>query len=368
MMVVVDGLQADNRSGTGAYATALARWLPEAAPDARFVFLWPEHTAPPEGSRAEFAPSRAASPLGRLLAVQAGLPGLARLRGADLLHYPANFGNWFHRGDAVVTIHDVSFLVHPEWFRPGRAAYYRLAVSRAVRTARRLITDSNATAGDLMERLGVASDRIDVVPLGVDPAFGAVAPETRAAARARYGLPERFFLYVGTHEPRKNLGRLVEAFERIADSCPHDLILAGRSGWKNGPLRRKIEASRWRDRIRMPGFIRREDLPAVMAAAQAFVWPSLYEGFGLPPLEAMACGVPVLTSCVSSLPETVGDAALTVDPRDTEAIAAGMARLAEDDALRAGLARKGRERAEGFAWRRTAELTVAAYRRAIGER
>jgi len=228
--------------------------------------------------------------------------------------------------------------------------------------ATRIITDSQATAADLHGMLGIPQDRIDVIPLGVDEAYRPVSPQDAAAVRSKYSLPESYFLYLGTLEPRKNLVRLIEAWSRIADACPHDLVIAGREGWKMRHIRRAVAASSQPSRIHRPGFIAHGDLPAMIGAAAAFVWPSLCEGFGLPPLEAMACGVPVLTSNISSLPEVVGDAALLVNPHHVEAIAEGMLQLAEDVPLRNALKARGLERAAGFTWRRTAEATIKTYR------
>jgi glycosyltransferase involved in cell wall biosynthesis len=297
-----------------------------------------------------------------LLFARARLTGLSKIAGADLIHCPANFCSGRSRIPQVLTVHDLSFLRHPEWFRVDRAAYYSYAIRRSVRLARRIIADSRATATDLESLLGVSPARIDVVPLGVGAEFQPATAERVDAVRKQYDLPEAFFLYVGTHEPRKNLARLVEAWNSIADEYPQDLVLAGRAGWKSAHLTAAIAASPHAARIHRPGYVPRRDLPALLSAADAFVYPSLFEGFGLPPLEAMACGTPVLTSATSSLPEVVGNAAVLVDPTDIASIADGLLRvLAEATALR----QHGPQRAAAFTWERCAAATIAIYRAAL---
>lgn len=369
MIVLLNALQAGNRSGTGRYSIELARWLPELARDIAVRVLWPAHVPLPTGARGfedAFVLRGAAHPLERLYRDQVAMRSECARARADLVHYPASVGSLRASERQVITVHDLSFLHAPEWFAPGRAAYYGFAIGRSARLARRVIADSEATAGDLREKLGVPADRIDVVPLGVSERFRPAEPAASSSVRARYRLPERFFLYAGTVEPRKNLVRVIEAWSRVADACAVDLAIAGRDGWKHAPVSRAIAQAKCGARIHRIGYVEEEDFPALLSAADAFVWPSLWEGFGLPPLEAMACGTPVLTSRVSSLPEVVGDAALLVDPNDTAAIAANLLRLAEDDTLRARLRVLGLERAAGYSWRATAQHVLETYRVALG--
>lgn len=356
MRVIVDGTQAGNKSGTGEYTLQLAKWLPRVAEDLEVAFAWPEEVPPP--GEATVMPIRGYRSRGLNYVATRG----AWLRHAGLIHYPASIGHPGNMSRAVLTVHDVSCLVNPAWFRWSHAAYYRTMISRSAHKAASIIADSKATASDLEQRLGINRDRISVIPLGVDEMFRPAPPEAAARVRAQYGLPERFLLFVGTHEPRKNLPRLVEAFERVAGDIPHALVLAGRPGWKCEPLHRALASSPVRSRILTPGFVARDALTALLTAAEAFVWPSLYEGFGLPPLEAMACGTPVLASNTASLPEVVGDAALMADPQDTEDIARKMLALTTDTSLQHALRVKGIERARQFTWLRTAQRTAEVYR------
>ncbi len=366
MRVLMDALQAGNRSGTGRYTVELARALARMDSGHSLRLAWPE-TLPfsEEGLSLLRLPDTA---LRRTLADQWMLPRYCCREGFEIIHYPANIGALRPGGvKSIVTVHDCSFCRHPEWFRAGRSLYYRFAMRQSARAATRVIADSNATARDLMVYAGLGEEKIDVIPLGVDSCFGPASAEACAAFRTRMGLPERFFLYVGTIEPRKNLERLIAAWSRHSGQPGFpDLVIAGRDGWKTGPVYEAAAASAGASRIHFPGFAAQEDLPTLLSAAEVFVWPSLFEGFGLPPLEAMACGTPVITSNSSSIPEVTGEAAVLVDPYDVGALSDSLDKVASDSALRAELRAKGLVRAAGFTWARTAELTLASYERAGG--
>lgn len=364
MKVLLNGLQAGNRSGTGRYTEALAEWLPQVGSDFEIAVAWPSTVDVPD-SGAEFIPVDGSRGVRRIIADQRRMMHLARDLGAELIHYPANFGAFSGAARTVVTMHDLSFYVNPKWFRAERAMYYRAGARRSAKQASMVIADSESTAADIRRYLAVPDSRLSTVPLGIDARFCPAEERAIDAVRSRYGLPETFALYMGTIEPRKNIGRLIEAFDRVAGEWPGDLVIAGRRGWKTQGIDAVIGKSEFKARIHFPGFIEDEDQPAIYSGAHAFVWPSLYEGFGLPPLEAMACGTPVMTSSGSSLPEAVGDGAVLVDPTDLDAIAEGLRKILMDETLRATLRDAGRERAAGFTWRRTAEGVVAAYGRAM---
>jgi hypothetical protein len=234
------------------------------------------------------------------------------------------------RARTLVTIHDLSYMVHPECAVPGVAAYLRDAVPRALKQASIIIADSESTRRDLHRLLNIALDRVTVVYPGVDARFRPLPPEVCEPVRRRLNLPRRFILFVGTIEPRKNLVRLLEAFARIDRAVLNDrrgedlfLVLAGRRGWMYQPVFAAIDRLNLRDRVQLLDFVADSDLPVVYNLAQVFVYPSLYEGFGLPPLEALACGTPVVTSDNSSLPEVVGNAALLARADDVEALFGG---------------------------------------------
>jgi len=370
MKVLLNGLQAGNRSGTGNYTFELARALIRLPDNLDFRVLWPAHVPIPDPGVSNLLsgiiePARSKSVLRRLYLDQFGMRQYAACMKADVLHYPATIGPLIETEHLVLTVHDLAFFRNPEWHRWERALYYRFAVKRSAKLATRIIADSEATAVDCHEFLGIADDRIDIIPLGVNDNFRPVAEEQRAAVRQRYRLPESFVLFVGTIEPRKNISRIIQAWSQIAGECSLDLVIAGRDGWESDPIYETAITSPHADRTHFPGFIDDADLPALLCAAHVFVWPSLYEGFGLPPLDAMACGTPVVTSNTSSLPEVVGDAAICVDPSDVKAIASAMLEAATDQTRRHALRTKGIERAKTFTWERTARLTLESYRAAL---
>lgn len=362
MRVLINGMQGGNQSGTGRYTEELIRHLAQRHDALELTVWWPSWIEPGPWADSvvlEPQPSGVWSRLRLERQVQRVAPDF------DVVHYPASIGPLDGGANVVVTVHDCIFMRHPDWFRWERAEYYRWAGSRSARRAGRIIADSQATAHDLRELIGVPDSRIDVVPLGVGAQFQPANAAAIDAVRQCYRLPEPCFLYMGTLEPRKNIASLVRAWDRIANEIPEHLVIAGRTGWKPEEMLAAIQGAKHKERIHLPGFIGEEDLAAALGAARAFVWPSHFEGFGLPVLEAMACGTPVLTSDVSSLPEVAGDAALLVDPESEDAIADGLRRLSRDDVLRARLAAAGVQRAAEFTWARTAEMTLKVYERVV---
>lgn len=262
----------------------------------------------------------------------------------------------------VVTVPDLAFERYPEETMPGMLDHLRRVVPRSALHADRVIAISAATRDDLHELYGVPVEKVVVTPLGVEERFNTHHTDgEETVLRERYGLPTGpFVLTVGTLQPRKNHGRLVEALARI--DSPAGLVIAGGSGWAYDEVREAVEGLGLSQRVTFTGYVADDDLPALYRAATVFAYPALYEGFGLPVLEAMACGAPVVTSRKSSLPEVTGpEAALLVDPLDVDAIAAALERLLTDDALREDLRAKGIARARQFTWQATAAATWAVY-------
>lgn len=265
----------------------------------------------------------------------------------------------------VATVHDLTTLTHPGHHTMLNRAVHRRRLRWIRRHAARVIAVSGSTARDLETRAGIGVDRLTVV----HEARGhhLAPPDDPEAVLRRYGVARQYVLTVGTLEPRKNHVRLVHAFERL-DRDDAALVVVGASGWRSRPIMRAIEASPARERIRVLGPVPATDLAALYTRATAFAYPSLYEGFGLPVLEAMAAGVPVLTSDRSSLPEVAGDAAVLVDPGSVESIRAGLTRLLDEPGLRERLAAAGTARERAFTWERTARETLAAYHEAASSR
>jgi len=269
----------------------------------------------------------------------------------------------------VVTIFDLSFVTYPEFHLPANVEHCLRGTKLAIDRADALIAISESTRRELVDEMGVPPDRIVVTPLASNRALGRVTdPAQLAAVRRRYELPERFILYLGALEPRKNVVRLIEAYAALAPDLRREfrLVVAGAQGWLNDAVRARVKALGLEDGVRFPGHIEQDDLAALYSQATVFAYPSLWEGFGLPVLEAMACGAPVLTSSVSSLPEVAGDAALLVPPTDVDAIAEGLGRLLRDGVLRADLAERGLRRAGLFSWERCARETLAVYEAVAG--
>ncbi|MGQ9466499.1 MAG: glycosyltransferase family 4 protein [Anaerolineae bacterium] len=304
-------------------------------------------------------------PAARILWEQLAQGRALRVAGADLAHGPVFVGPLMAPCPVVVTVHDLSFLRYPHLVRPANRFYLRLFTRLSVRRAQRVIAVSAHTAEETVRLLGVAREKIRVVYHGVDPIFRPLAAEEVAAFRARRGLPDRFVLFVGTLEPRKNLVRLIEAFARSGVDAETALVLVGARGWYDDEVFATVERLGLSSRVHFPGYVPNDELPLWYNAARVFAYPSLYEGFGLPVLEAQACGTPVLTSSVSALPEAAGNGALRVDPYDVEAIAEGLRSLLTDETLREVLRRRGLEHAAQFSWPRTAAETVTVYQEAI---
>ncbi len=263
----------------------------------------------------------------------------------------------------ITTVHDVAFRRFPHLFPLKHRLLLNALIPPSVQSAAAVITGSEATKRDLLEFYGLPEKKVVVTPYAADPIYQPMDPqEARRAVRRRLGIPGPYLLSVGVLQPRKNLPRLVRAYSRIAARFPHRLVLVGREGWAPDELRAAVAAAPAGREPIFTGYVADADLPALYAGADLFVYPSLYEGFGLPPLEAMACGAPVVTSNTSSLPEVVGDAGVLVDPHDEAALSRTLEALLSDPDRRARLASSGLERSREFSWERCARQTLDVYR------
>jgi len=293
------------------------------------------------------------------------LPVSIAREGVDLFHGLDHVGLPL-RGrpvPSVLTVHDTFPIDHPEWFTAKHRAVVRFALPRAVRRATRVITPSRAVKDSLLRLGWIDADRIDVVPEGCEERFSPAAAPLDDLRR-RYGLPRRFVLFVGTAEPRKNLSRLLRAFAALPNRDV-SLVLAGSAGWHSAELSASIAELGLTDRVHRTGFVDDRDLPDLYRAAELFAMPSLDEGFGLPLLEAMGCGVPVLCSDAPAVQETVGDAACIVSPASVPQMTAALEQLLGDEQLRRSLREQGLARARSFSWSEAARRTIDVYRRAL---
>ncbi len=272
-----------------------------------------------------------------------------------LLWSPCNTGP-LSVSQQVVTMHDMTPVDHPEWMSKRFSEWYRYLVPRLARRVRRIITDSDYSKERIISISGVSPDKIISIPLAADDRFCPADPEVVEKVSRRFGLePSKYVLSVSSIEPRKNLPRLLNAWSRILSEIPDDicLVLAGAKG--SEAVFGEFRLDGLPPRVEFTGYIPDDDLPGLYSGALGFIYISLYEGFGLPPLEAMACGTPVLSSSATSLPEVVGDSALTVDPEDDEAIAFALKQLILDGDLRSHLRASGITRARQFSWDTTAK-------------
>jgi len=352
-------------AGVSNYNAQLLRHLPAIAPDLGLVAFSGDPRFLPTADMTVQRPLWSTRrPLARIAWEQSGL-SLASRR-LDLLHGAVYANPLLAACPTVITVHDLTFVHHAQALKRFNRVYLRLITRLSARRAARVIAVSENTRRELIDWLALPPERIVTVPNGVSEEFSLAAPAAVAAFRQQRHLPARFILFLGTLEPRKNVARLIEAFSRARLGADTYLVIAGSKGWYYEQIFAQVAALAQRSSIIFPGFIPAEQLPWWYRAATVFVYPSLYEGFGLPVLEAMASGTAVITSNTSSLPEVVGDAAILVDPTDVDALAAAMVRLLNDEALRAQLSAAGVRQAAKFSWRRCAEETVAVYRAALG--
>jgi glycosyltransferase involved in cell wall biosynthesis len=366
MLIGIDASRATaaQRTGTETYSLHLIRELLALGKGHRFRLYFNQPPAP--GLFPDAAEMRV-MPFARLW-THARLSREMRTAAPDLLFVPSHVLPLLHPERCVVTIHDLGFYYYPEAHTLSQNLYLRWSTRYNARIATRVIADSVATRNDLLRYYRVPGERIEVVYPGRDEALGPVRdPEVLQDVRARYGLSEPYLLYVGTLHPRKNLVRLVQAFSAFTKAmaagpakpkAEPQLVLAGQKGWLYEEILNQVRKLDLVDRVVFTGYVPDADLPAVLSGAVAFVFPSLYEGFGLPVLEAMACGTPVICSNVSSLPEVAGEAALQVDPLDVEALAEAIHWVISDAGLRATLVERGYEQVQRFSWQRCASQVL----------
>lgn len=343
------------KTGIGQYTRSLLAALRRVAPEHEFVELHQSREVAMRTDR-------------RLRWQQWDVPRRAQVARANLLHVPGFDAPLWKPLPVVLTVHDLIGKLFPQNLPPVSRFYWSLWLPFSLRFADEIIVNSECTRRDVMRLAGLPAERIEVVHLGVDEGFRPLAFEEIEARRARYGLPRHAILYVGTLEPRKGIDTLIDAFAEMVGRHPHHLLLAGKRGWYWEPILRRVAERRLEDRVRFLDYVAEGDLPALYASASVFAFPSRYEGFGLPVLEAMACGTPVVCSNAGALPEVAGDAALLVPPDKPRALAEALEAVLDDEGLRDSLREKGLQRAGQFTWERTAQGTLRAYQKLLAAR
>src|SRR5438128_3803970 len=364
------------RTGVGHYTFELARALALLAPSDQFELVAP---GPFPGSIIEDI--RLACPDNlRAFTVEAnsirrrrwwavGLPLYLRKASLDFFHGTNYEVPLWSKRRSVLTIHDLSILLHADTHRADLARRARRRLPLMTRSASRIITATECVRREISEHLHVKLDRVTVTPYAPRSGFQVVSAEQANHTKQRLGIEDEFILFVGTVEPRKNLLALVRAFDQILRqrSRRPQLVVVGAEGWLTDELFAFIKESSISDRLRLTGYLDDDDLRALYSSCTVFVYPSIYEGFGLPPLEAMACGAPVIAGNIATFQETLGSAAELVEPNDVEALARSMVEILDDEDRRRTLSRRGLEQAAKFSWERTARLTLEVYREVLGE-
>ena len=339
------------QTGISRYISELIASLQdELAPSDELVLLGTESAALAE------------KPQVRIAWEQTVLPLFARRQHLDVLHGPMSVVPYVPGVGRVTTVHDLAFVKFPHHVARARRTYLVAGTRLSAKTADRIITVSQQTADDLMAWLKIPAKKIEVIPLAPSPKIQPVEGTSLHVFQMKAEITKPYILAVGTLEPRKNIPFLLQVFASLKHEIPHDLVLVGPEGWLTGPLHDTLTRLGLGDRVRLTGFVTDEELGAWYSGADLFAFPSTYEGFGLPTVEAMRCGAPVLTSNTSCFPEIVGDAGVMEAPNDLPGWRLAIRELTTDRARRDELIARGRERAAQFSWQRTAQETLRVYR------
>lgn len=363
---LLSGKAGYRRAGIHQYIYQVLRHLPD-TPDAPDYFVFTQYAddALRQQRRMQLYASRwrAENRLARILWEQVSWPLLAARHKLDLLHSMAFVTPVLTRTPAVVTVYDLSFLHYPDRFPPLQRLYLSSQTRRSCQQARRVITISESSRQDVHQFFHTPLTHIDAVVPGVDASYRPRPPAEVAAFRQQHNLPDRFILHVGTLQPRKNIPTLIAALARLPDEIP--LILVGGKGWLYDDIFARITQLGLQKRVHFTGYVADADLPLWYNAAALLVFPSLYEGFGLPVVEAMACGTPVVAANTSSLPEAAGDAGLLFDPHDAAQLAERITAVLTNPDLAAAMREKGLQQASRFSWARAGQETAVVYQRAL---
>jgi glycosyltransferase involved in cell wall biosynthesis len=373
MRIGLDGYPlSEPRTGVGHYTFELARALALAYPSDQFELISPkpfdESVAREAVANLSFIKGKSSSIRGHWWSV--GLPLYAKRSGLDLFH-GTNFElPLWSRRRAVLTIHDLSALNYPELHRPRLARRARVRLPLAAKLARAIITPTEAVKQEVCSRFRLKSEKVTAIHEAPRSVFRPLPPDETFEIRKRLEIEDDFLLFVGTLEPRKNLLTLLKAFDQILrhTSWRPQLVVAGGEGWLMDETFSFLKESGINERLRLAGYLNDEELRALYSSCKAFIYPSLYEGFGLPPLEAMACGAPVVASRIPALQETLGDAATLIEPVDVDGLAKAIKNILEDEGRRQTMSSIGLNHVAQFSWEKAATLTYEIYRQVFQRR
>ncbi|MFW9804972.1 MAG: glycosyltransferase family 4 protein [Candidatus Thorarchaeota archaeon] len=372
MRVAIDAHMVGMReTGNEVYITNLIRALQSMEmPDIEFVILQTARSESP------LDPARPAEnfrvvrviPANSFVRIPWSIPRQVRRKQVDVLHMTYNAPPWLSSSALVVSVHDLAYRLYPQYYSPRARLILSLLIPLSIRRAERVTTLSENSRQDIVREYGLSADKIVVTSAAASPEFQVVEDRRRlGAVRARYGLRESFVLAVGNLEPRKNLSGLVRAYAALRQSgaISQQLVIVGQAHWQGSAVSAEVKKLGLSREVVFTGYVPIDDLVMLYNAATVFVYPSLYEGFGLPILEAMSCGTPVITSNLASIPEVAGEAALLVSPQSEEDLAQVLGRVLVDESLRHKLREKGLRQAAQFSWGKTAHRLLEAYKDAM---
>lgn len=369
MHIGLDGIPlAETKTGVGHYTLELGRGLAEISGGDAFEFVAPSRILLRDADERKSLPANLSVTFRKPNSLRKhwwtiGLPLYIRQSSFDLFHGTNYNVPLWEACPTVLTIHDLSLFLYPETHEKSRVITGLRRIPVMARVATKIITPSEAVRAEVVEHLGVSSEKVIAIPEAARVGFRPAPGEASREARTRFGIEEDFLLYVGTLEPRKNLMLLIRAFEEVlrATKLKPQLVIVGKKGWLVDELFAYVECAGLGDRLLFTNYVSDEDLRALYSSCRMFIYPSIYEGFGLPPLEAMACGAPVITTRIASIMETVGNAARLVATDDVNALARNITELLTDAGARSTLSAAGLERAALFSWAKTARMTMKVY-------
>lgn len=370
--IIIDFVDDAKGSGIATYASNLAKNLARLDCTNSYVLVHSQIGDIAKNTESLIIP-RYRFPFGKEIRKFLLMPRALNGRRLDIVHETYHFGPFLLRSKykKIVTVHDIVPLLFRDVHGVRSILRHKLGLHVIANRVDKIITVSNSTKRDLVEHLNISERKIAVVYEAADERYSPISKDIVEAVKKKYNIHWPFILFVGTLEPRKNIPMLIKAFYKMKNmsiGCKFRLVIAGKKGWKYEGIFNTVDKLNLQKDVLFTGYIPEEDMPALYNAATLFVYPSLYEGFGLPPLEAMACGTPVITSNTSSLPEVVGDAGIMIDPYDVDALAKAMYDMLTNDGLRENFVREGLKRARMFSWEKCAIETLKVYREVYDER